>query len=367
MNKHLRSIFFIVLFSLGLFFLKGCATTPTATRALPSYSLNGTKYFPLISLCDQEGINWSYDIFTKTIILDKDSQHIILRLGENIALVNGSEKDLRYPVEINKGIILLPTSFKEQVYDPLFKGYVSAPVIPKPSTCKIRKIIIDAGHGGKDPGAIGKSGLREKDVVLDIARRVAKYLEKEGKEVTLTRSTDIFIPLERRADTANRINADIFVSIHANANRSKSFSGFEVYCLSNSVDDQSRALAFIENNENLKLENTDYDNAAGLDLQVTVWDMVNTSNRQESQELASRLCRRVSSELGIKTNGTKGGPFYVLKWTQMPAVLIEVGYLSNPTEEQMLKTNLYRQQLAEHIAAGILNYCEDFSVAEGGK
>ncbi|MCM8779793.1 MAG: N-acetylmuramoyl-L-alanine amidase [Candidatus Omnitrophica bacterium] len=346
--------------------LAGCATAPTTVKGLPLYSLGGTKYFPLISLCEQEGVNWNYDIFTKVITLEKESQHIILRPGERIVLVNGSEKDLRYPVEISRGTILLPTTFKEQVFDPLFKGYMSVPAIPRPQARGLKKIVIDAGHGGKDPGAIGKSGLKEKDVVLDIAKRLQRHLEKGGKEVILIRSTDIFVPLARRVDIANRSNADIFVSIHANANPSRSLSGFEVYCLSNSVDDASRALAFIENNKGINLENADFGNSSP-DLQAIVWDMVNTSNRQESYELARHLCRRVSSELGIKTNGTKGGPFYVLKWTEMPAVLIEVGYLSNPSEEKMLKSSLYRQQLAEHIAAGILNYCEDFSVVKGEK
>ncbi|MDD5237244.1 MAG: N-acetylmuramoyl-L-alanine amidase [Candidatus Omnitrophica bacterium] len=320
----------------------------------------------MLALCEQEQVSWNYDIFTKVVILEKETQKIILRPGENIVLVNGVEKDLHYPVELSKGMVLLPMSFKEQVFNPLFKGSYISQAIPRPQHSKIKRIVIDAGHGGRDPGAMGRSGLREKDAVLDIARRLARYLEAEGKEVTLTRSTDLFIPLARRTEIANRLNADLFVSIHANANRSRAFSGFEVYCLANSVDDHSRALAFIENNENIKLESAEFSDSS-VDLKATVWDMINTSNRLESQELANRVCSRISADLGTKTNGTKGGPFYVLKWTHMPAVLIEVGYVSNSTEEKMLKNSIYRQQLAENIAAGILDYCGDFNVAKGKK
>ncbi|MCM8763082.1 MAG: N-acetylmuramoyl-L-alanine amidase [Candidatus Omnitrophica bacterium] len=357
--KNFSFCLIILIFVFWVLNLSGCATLPPTQKALPTYSLNGTKYFPLISFCEQEGLTWDYDIFTKVITLEKNSQKIILRPKETIVLVNGSEKNLHFPVEIRQGIVLLPLSFKTQIFDPLFKPVSVGRLPAGPPLCKIRKIVIDAGHGGKDPGAIGRTGLREKDVVLDIARKVARRLEKAGKEVILTRSTDVFVSLERRVEIANRNNADIFVSIHANANRARSLSGFEVYCLSNSVDDFSRALAFAENNNSLNLEDTSFYNSSS-DLKAIVWDMVNTSNRQEAQELARYLCRRISSELGVKTNGTKGGPFYVLKWTQMPAVLIEVGYLSNPAEEKMLNSGLYRQQIAEHIAAGILDYCQDF-------
>lgn len=350
-------------YALLIIFLHGCATTPSGQDgSLSTYSLNGMKYISLISLCEKEGLDWNYDIVTKTITLEKAGQRIVVQPDESMVLVNGAMKDLRAPVRMDKGAVLLPIRFQQEIIDPLFKQNVV--IVEKPSRpCSIRKIVIDAGHGGKDPGALGRSGLREKDVVLDIARRVVKYLEGKGKEGILTRSTDLFISLEQRAEIANKNNADLFVSIHANANNSRSMNGFEVYCLSNSVDDYTRAVAFVENNNRLDSETADFSSST-QNVKATVWDLVNTSNRQDAQDLAGAICHRMSSEMGIKTNGIKSGPFYVLKWTQMPAVLIEVGYVSNSSEEKMLKSSLYRQQLAEHIAAAILNYCNDVSLVK---
>lgn len=346
------------------YLLAGCATAPSSRMSIPTYTIDGVNYVPLVSLCEQRGIKWGYDIFTKTITLEKDSQRIILMVGENIALVNGSEKDLRSPVDTYRGIVVLPRQFKEQVIDALFKDY-SQPQQPRPASIStIKTIIIDAGHGGHDPGAIGKSGLREKDVVLDIARRLAHYLEAEGKTVILTRSTDNFVTLAQRVKLANRNDADLFVSIHANANRSRSQSGFEVYCLSDSVDDTARALTFVKENPNIKISNASFYDSSP-ELKAIVWDMIYTSNRQESLELAKHISRRVSTNLDIKTNGSKGGPYYVLKWTKMPAVLIEVGYLSNQAEEKMLKNSFYRQQIAEQIASGILSYCQQLTPLRG--
>ncbi len=342
------------------FFLGGCATVPPVATTLPTYTIGGIKYIPLIPLCEQKDLIWSYDTITQVISMEKGSQKIVFRVGDNVVIVNGNERRLNYPVDIYRGAVVLPYRFKEEIIDAFFTEEITVPKITAVPCSKIKKIVIDPGHGGHDPGAIGKSGLREKDVVLDISRRLARCLEAAGREVILTRSTDVFVSLSRRADIANRKDVDLFVSIHANANPSHSLSGFEVYGLPLSLDDEERALQFAKNNHSRSQDTLFYKNSP--ELKAIVWDMVYTSNRQESMELTKHICRSVSADSGARNNGVKTGAFYVLKWTQMPAVLIEVGYISNAEEEKLLKSNTYRQQIAEQIANGILSYCQTLTL-----
>jgi len=181
--------------------LSGCATAPRQPGALPAYHINGTVYYPLIALCNLKNINWQYDTFTRAVTLTKDTHRINLRVGDSLVLVDGKPWQVGSPIEIYQGAIAVPHKFKEQVLDSLFKPTI---LPPKVATCilKIRKVVIDAGHGGNDPGAIGRSGLREKDVNLDIAKRLANILRAQGIDAVLTRSTDKFIPLARRVDVA---------------------------------------------------------------------------------------------------------------------------------------------------------------------
>jgi len=342
--------------------LSGCASVPSPGVSLPTYNIGGIQYVPLLSVCSEGAINWDYDLFTKVITLEKDLQKVVFRPEDKLILINGREKIIDYPAIFYKGMLVLPLRFKEEIIDTIFK---KEPIVLEKARClKIKRIVIDPGHGGHDPGAIGKKGLREKEVVLDIARRLARYLETAGVETILTRSTDIFIPLSRRIEIANRKEAQLFVSIHANANPSSRMAGFEVYCLSSAVDDASRALEFSKSNYPKLLDTELYHNS--LSLKAIVWDMIYASNYQESLELAQHVCRHVNME-GLNINGIKAGAFYVLKWTKMPAILVEVGYLSNPKEEQLLKNSVFRQEIARQIADGILEYCEQLELAEAGE
>lgn len=235
-----------------------------------------------------------------------------------------------------------------------------APVKPKVSLLNIRKIVLDPGHGGADPGAIGRSGLREKDVNLDVAKRLARLLRQARVEVVMTRSSDSTVSLERRVEIANNAQPDIFISIHSNANRSRGLNGFEVYCVS-SVHDTKRALSSAKNTP-LNLDQSYFSNPT-LNLKATLWDMIYTANRAESIELARSICRSINRDLDTKVLGIKNVGFYVLKWVQAPAILIEIGFLSNPDEERRLKNSYYRQQIAESITRGIKNYADEYLLA----
>lgn len=347
-----------ILLSLTLVFLAaGCATV-SQKEALPSYTIGGKTYFSLAVLCNSNNIDWDYDTFSRAASLTKDGHKIDLRVGDSLALIDGEPFYLSSPVDLYEGAIVVPLKLKEKIYALLSPESASLPSAPT----KIKKIVVDAGHGGKDPGATGRSGLREKDVNLDVAKRLIKLLRSKGVEVILTRSVDKFISLDKRVEIANNSGADLFVSVHSNANRVKSLNGFEVYYVSPSVGDSKRAYA------TAKATTINLDNCAllnnSLDLKATVWDMVYTFCRAEAIELSRSICRSMDSSMDARILGIKGARFAVLKGAKIPAILIEMGFVSNLNEERKLKNSYYRQKLAEAILAGIQDYSRDAVLME---
>jgi len=351
-----KKVYIFILFFILNFI--GCATVPTTPEPLAVYNINGINYLPLIPLCESKGIKYEYDTFTKIVLLKKDNHKISLRLNDTLMLVDGKTEHLSHPVELYQGTVVVPHNF-EQVLLNLFKLPYPTYKLPPLAAVPIRRIIIDPGHGGVDPGTISKSGLKEKIVNLDIAKRLAKILKERGFEIIMTRNTDKFVSLRSRVDIANQAKADLFISIHANANRLRSLSGFEIYYISAKMDnDTKRALSTAK--ETLpNLEDTNLINDS-LDLRAIIWDMIYTANRAEAVRLSQNICRSVDRALSISALRIKEANFYILKGAQMPAILIELGYLSNPQEERQLRNSYYRQQIAEAIAQGIENYIRDY-------
>jgi N-acetylmuramoyl-L-alanine amidase len=355
-----KSLALIIVSYLSVILISGCATV-SQRETFPTYYIGQTAYVPLVSLCEQKKISWEYDAFARSVVLTKDSHKISLMLGDRLALVDGSPWNLEHPVDFYQGMIVVPYKFKERVLDTLFKETYPQQRISA-ACLKIRKVVIDAGHGGNDPGAIGRTGLREKDVNLDIARRLSKLLNSSGIQVVMTRSIDKFIPLSGRVSITNASNADIFVSIHSNANRVRSLNGFEVYYVATNVDDSKRAYSTAKATA-LRLTNC-YFASYALDLKATLWDMIYTHNRAESVELSHALCNSMRDNLSLKILGIKGARFEVLRGVRMPAVLIEIGFLSNYDEERKLKNSYYRQKIAEAIAQGICDYARNAVLVE---
>jgi N-acetylmuramoyl-L-alanine amidase len=217
----------------------------------------------------------------------------------------------------------------------------------------IQRVVIDPGHGGKDPGCIGKSGLREKNIVLDVAARLKNILEsKENLEVIMTRESDIFLDPESRTVIANQKQADLFISIHANANRSRKLSGVESFYLNFSQDPSVIETAARENATSTK-------NIS--EMKNIIEKIVQNSKIVESKELAesiqNSLVKCLSQEYNdVRSLGVKGGPFWVLIGGEMPSVLVEISHLSNPTEEKRLQSPQYRQRVAQGIYEGIVEY-----------
>lgn len=219
-------------------------------------------------------------------------------------------------------------------------------------------IVVDAGHGGKDQGAKSKSGIHEKDVNLTIARHVKTILVNRFKyRVVMTRKNDMFIPLKERSKIANNRNADLFVSIHANAAKRKSAHGIETYFLGTSNNDRALATAARENGE---LVGSVKDNQ----VQEILASLITTTKINDSSRLAGtvqenlfRSSRKKFRDL--KNLGVKEGPFYVLHGADMPSILVEVGFLTNRKEARMLSKPNYLYRLASSIAEGIHKYLQD--------
>jgi N-acetylmuramoyl-L-alanine amidase len=219
-------------------------------------------------------------------------------------------------------------------------------------------IVVDAGHGGKDQGAKSAKGVHEKDVNLTISRHVKAILVNRFKyRVIMTRQNDTFIPLKKRSEIANNRNADLFVSIHANAAKRKSAHGVETYFLGFSNNDRALATAARENGELVHSVKDDK-------VQEILASLITTTKINDSSRLAGtvqeNLFRSSRKKFrGLKNLGVKEGPFYVLHGADMPSILVEVGFLTNPKEAHMLTKPNYLYRLASSIAEGIHKYLLD--------
>ncbi len=230
---------------------------------------------------------------------------------------------------------------------------------PQQLTSSNKRIVIDPGHGGHDPGAIGPKKLCEKDVVLDIALKLKKILSIDGFEVFLTRDKDVFIPLPQRTAIANSKNADLFVSIHANASPSRDAKGIETYFLNWSDDIESMKVAARENQISLKKMKEMKNEADFLDVELA--SLKRDHKRDESNKLANYVQLSMVNGLADKFPRVvdlkvKWAMFYVLFGARMPSVLAEVSFISNPLEEKLLSKESYREEIAKSIASGIAKY-----------
>lgn len=228
----------------------------------------------------------------------------------------------------------------------------------------VKRVVIDPGHGGRDPGCNAAGGIKEKDIVLSVAKILAMKMEKEiGCEVFLTRTKDIFLPLERRTAIANMKKADLFISLHVNAHKSKNVRGMETYFLNMATDERSMMVAARENATSEK-------NIS--DLQAILNDLMLNTKIHESSRLAHNVQNGMvtyvkDKYIQINSLGVKQAPFYVLIGAQMPAILVELGFLTNPAEKKRLISKKYQENLAEGVCAGISSYIDGIDqVYQGG-
>jgi N-acetylmuramoyl-L-alanine amidase len=237
---------------------------------------------------------------------------------------------------------------------------VAAPPAQRTAGREINTIVIDAGHGGKDPGAVGRSGLAEKDITLQVALTVRDMVMRQlGKRVLMTRDRDIFVELEDRAQFANKHGADLFVSIHVNSHPQRTTKGLEIYHFGEASDPRAMAVAARENGTPM--------DSANSGVQYLLADLLTDKKIEESLELAwttkKAMVSHLDSHYDVVDHGVKTAPFYVLRYTAMPSILAEIAFITNPTEERLMQSDAFLSRIAEAIFAGIKAYVTPLQTA----
>jgi len=336
-------------------FLCGCASVPgvSVPGLKATVAINGARYVSAESLCRIYNLDSHWDPIAKKVTLSRDNKEAKMMAESSLALLNDTVRTMDKEARLYQGSLVIPHSFARRTLAPFFREkYIKRKAVPAGLGLALRSVVIDPGHGGKDPGAVGKRGLKEKDVVLDIAKRLKRKLNAAGIKVVLTRESDRFISLSQRSRIANANlkKADFFISIHANAAYSRWVKGVEVFYLSESMDDSLRSSKAAKNYE-LNL-NEGY---SGKDTAAIIWDLIYSDDRKSANEMARLISHSLSRKLSRRNRGAKPARFQVLK-TNIPSILIEVGFISNLREEKKLRKSSYRDRIAEGIARGVIQY-----------
>ncbi|HAX61691.1 MAG TPA: hypothetical protein DCX95_03910 [Elusimicrobia bacterium] len=281
------------------------------------------------------------------------------RLGEMSAKLTGLSSVLAPSstgfLETNIPSEILPPPSKTEQEIPIVETNEIKKSKPTKAIHKLNKIVVDAGHGGEDPGAVGPKGTKEKDIALIVTKLLAGLLKKNGYTVFLTRSDDTFIPLADRTRFANKVMADLFVSIHCNASISDNTRGFEIYFLSEKATD--RAAEAVANMENSVIALEKPSLSGKRDIEKLLLSMAVTEFMNESATLCGTIDKQVCNNFSnLNSRGVKQANFYVLRGATMPAVLVEVGFLSNAKEEKLLNQKKFQKKVAENIFNGIKEY-----------
>lgn len=300
----------------------------------------------------------------KTIYHFTFSENNIVLKSEISNQAAGEEKPL--PVETKNQDTGLQES-SHLLDDDIFSSIIKS---KKDAGAKINIIVIDAGHGGQDAGAVGLKNLKEKDVTLAVALKLKKILQSlnPALKIYLTRDSDKFIPLLKRTELANKLDADLFISIHCNSsyNRKKTARGFETYYYYFKSDEATKLIEKVENGVMEKYE-------SGLDINQTYIDLIKKDMIQiqfinESRNLAIEIQKYLDNILKTDNNysvinrGVKKANFSVLQNALMPSILIELGFVSNETESLLLSKNEFQEKIAEAIGKAIINYKEEYEL-----
>ncbi|MDD8020572.1 MAG: N-acetylmuramoyl-L-alanine amidase [Acidobacteriota bacterium] len=281
----------------------------------------------------------------------------------NIKLNNETAVGETKPVEMAGSSLPIKQDGTEQPEMVQAAGQTSKDLAPgHPAQKGIRTIVIDPGHGGIESGAKGNYGSLEKDITLSVAKKLRDKIEGELKyRVVMTRDSDVVVALDRRAAVANNNKADLFISIHANGSRRTKARGSETYFLSlNATDEESRRLAYFENNSG-ELENRlgeqDFD-----ELKLILWDMAQSAYLKQSSQLADLVQSQLNQLLNTQNRGIKQAPFKVLTGVASPAILVEIAFITNPEEEKKLQSEEFQTQVAEAIYRGLNEYFHLYEV-----
>jgi N-acetylmuramoyl-L-alanine amidase len=381
-------------------------TVSSLTRHLLAAAVAASLLFPphvspsSTRLAAVSGIrHWTNQEYTRVVIdLDEESNYeahflpadpaanLPPRIFIDIKKASLRDEIVRHPTEVNNGLLTrvragrfradvvrvvidLERESGYRVFDLSGPPRIIVDVEGTPSESAIPDkggkivVMIDPGHGGKDPGAVGPTGLQEKDVVLTIGRMVRERLSRYRQyDVGMTRDSDVFIPLEERTAMANQSNADIFVSLHINSSRNRRARGISTYVLSRATDREALELAARENGVSVKKLS---------EVKFIIDDLSTYGRKKESLRLAKTvndaIVRNISSRHGPVHNlGLKQAPFYVLVGARMTAVLVETSFISNRTEEARLRRHAYLETIADSVVEAIRYYGDNGALARAG-
>jgi len=389
MLKHIQSYKLIkhyklfILIIAALSYLSGEAVE----KSVSIVDINGNSYVLIDEMITTFSIEHSFDpVFQKGRLYYK-SHSMIYKTGYSCSIIDNSITGTEYPIIRWKGGVYIPLTLAEILLESFYNKEVERRngklIVIKDEHGNIKKtekdripsrkekigfIIVDAGHGGKDPGAVGKGGLKEKTITLKISKKVETLLKQrfENIKIKLTRNSDIFIELAERAEIANRElkknSNGIFVSIHVNASISSKISGFETYFLSqNPTNEEARKTAALENNVVI-LENQRSGKKKYEDVDYIEALMLTTQIQKESSLLADSVQKNIDKNISeFKSRGVHKADFFVLRGALMPAVLVEVGFITHLKEMKYLKTDDYQDKLAEGIVDGVTTFINQYN------
>ncbi len=336
-----KNIFFGCLLGCVVF-LSGCVSAPYyATADQESLSV----------LCRKANLSLVYDDITRSVQVTKNSKRIYALVGSDVVSAGTEKISLSTSVKFWNGAVYVPEDFRAKALCHLDKQFCVGKRVKRRSGFRV---VIDPGHGGKDSGALGAYGLKEKDIVLDIARRLEVMLDRKGYDVKMTRRSDKFLSLEKRTNEASRWHADLFVSIHANASESSRAAGFEVWA-PRRLDEHDFSEDVRKKNHQLLFQHWNMQER-NRHLEKTLEDMLYQYKHVKSLKLASTISKGSSGKILSKNRGVKQSGFFVLRNTLVPSVLVEVGFISNRKEARQLKKSSYRQKIAEMLAESVQKY-----------
>jgi len=329
----------------------GSLEVVTARRVRGAPMPNSLYFVGLDDLARRLDARLGWDAESGARSIEKGGKRAVVLPGVAFALVGSQGVPLREPVVWRYGRVYVPRSLVPRLEE-LFHTRPARPSPPRPSPRRglpgkhrvIRCVCVDPGHGGKDPGAISRWGTREKDLVLAVGQMLADELRSRGLQAVMTRRSDVFIELNDRPVLADRLGADLFISIHANSCPDRSVRGVEIYYADERYDPRAIAAEV--------LASGDRGHSAAQE------EALLAQYHRESRLLAEKL-RGAMARNGLSVRKVKGAGFRVLLRARRPAVLVEIGYLSNYTEERLLRTRARRRRIVRGIADGV----EDFRQA----
>jgi len=301
-------------------------------------------------LASQLRLRHHLEEYTGRAVLSDDKNRVVVYPGRYSAVVNGDIVVMESMARVEGGKLMVPRTFLQQIEADLHRGCAGLrPVRPV-------RVVIDPGHGGKDPGT-NRGGVREKDIVLDVGQRVTSMLRKRGMQVIMTRTRDVFVPLQERANIANRYGANVFVSIHVNATQgATSASGVEAFCVSTKYDPVRWGCA-AANRPNLPAVLSDTQVPLAANDRCLLCAALFEDYVRQSRDLSVEIVRAVSRTAHVDSRGVKNDQdLHVIRGTQCARTLVEIGFISNASDRRRLMQSMHRERVAEGIVEGILRF-----------